>query len=63
MKWVIRDHISKDRQYNDQKRKDKKINNDLQNITQTTKDWALQTPLKLEVKSEAPEGHKGGLYL
>ena len=38
MKWVIRDHISKDRQYNDQKRKDKKINNDLQNITQTTKD-------------------------
>jgi hypothetical protein len=59
MKWVIRDHISKDRQYNDQKRKDKKINNDLQNITQTTKDWAL----KLEVKSEAPEGHKGGLYL
>jgi hypothetical protein len=28
----------KDRQYNDQKKKDKKTNNDLQNITQKTKD-------------------------
>ena len=28
----------KDRQHNDQKKKDKRINNDLQNITQKTKD-------------------------
>ena len=35
---VIINHTSKDRQQNDQKRKHKGSNNDLQNITQKTKD-------------------------
>jgi hypothetical protein len=30
-KWVIRIRKSKDRQHNDQKKKDKRTNNDLQN--------------------------------
>ena len=38
------------------KEKDKKTNNDLQNTTQNTKDWATRSLLKLEVKSCAPEG-------
>jgi hypothetical protein len=42
---TIRSHKSKDRQCNDQK---KRINKDQQNITQKAKDWATQTPLKLE---------------
>jgi hypothetical protein len=37
---------SKDRQYNGQKKKDKKTNNYLQNITQNTKDRPTRTPLK-----------------
>jgi hypothetical protein len=32
-KWVIRIRISKDRQDNDQKKKGKRANNDLQNTT------------------------------
>jgi hypothetical protein len=36
-------------------KKDKSKNNDLQNITQKTKDRATPTPLKLEVNSGAPE--------
>jgi len=37
--------------------KGQKDNNDLQNITQKTKDWATQIPLKTrEVNSGAPEG-------
>ena len=36
-KEVIRSSKSKDRQYNDQKKKDKRTNNDLQNITQNQK--------------------------
>ena len=37
---------SKDIQYNDQKKKDKRTNNDLQNITQKTKDRETRTPVK-----------------
>ena len=44
-KGVIRSHKSKDRQYNGQKGKDKRTNNDLQNTTQKTKCW---TPLKTD---------------
>ena len=36
--------ISNDKQYNGQMKQGKKINNDLQNITQKTKDWATRTP-------------------
>ena len=45
-KGVIRIRTSKDRQHNGQKKKEKKTNNDLQNITQKTKDRVTQTPLK-----------------
>jgi len=46
-KGVIRSHKSKkDGQYNGQKR----TNNDLQNITQETKDQATRTPLKTGVE-------------
>ena len=41
--WVIRIRESKDRQYNGQ---NNRTNNDLQNITQKTKDRATQTPQK-----------------
>jgi hypothetical protein len=37
---------SKDRQHNGQKKKDERTNNDLQNITQKTKDRVTRTPLK-----------------
>jgi hypothetical protein len=37
-KGIIKIRKSKDRQYNGQKKKDKRTNNDLQNITQKTKD-------------------------
>ena len=36
----------KNRQYNGQKKKDKKTNSGLQNTTQKTKDRATLTPLK-----------------
>ena len=36
---------SKDRQHNGQKKKDKRTNNDLQNITHKTKDRETRTPL------------------
>jgi hypothetical protein len=56
-KGVIRIHKSKkDRQYNSQKKKDKRTNNDLQSTTQKTKDWVTRTPRKPEVNSGAPEG-------
>ena len=42
----IRSRKSKDRQYNDQRRKHKRTGNDLQNITQKTKDRAIQTQLQ-----------------
>jgi len=37
-KGIFRTPDSKDRQYNDQKKKDKRTNNDLQSITEKTKD-------------------------
>jgi hypothetical protein len=43
----IRKQISKkDRQHNDQREKDKRTNNDLQNITHKTKDRVTRTPIK-----------------
>jgi hypothetical protein len=39
-KGLFRSLKSKDRQYNDQNKKDKGKNNDLQNITQKSKDGA-----------------------
>jgi hypothetical protein len=44
-KWVIRSRILKNREHNDQKKKDKGTNNDLQTITQKTKDRVTRTPL------------------
>jgi hypothetical protein len=55
-KGIIRICKSKDRQHNGQKKKDERTNNDLQNITQKTKDRVTQTPLKHGVNSGAPEG-------
>jgi hypothetical protein len=45
-KEVIRMRISKNRQHNGQKKKDKRRNNDLQDITHKTKDQVTQTSLK-----------------
>ena len=46
-KGVIRISISKnDRPHNGQKKKNKRANNDLQNITHKTKDRVTRTPLK-----------------
>jgi ribosomal protein L44E len=55
-KAVTRSRKSKDRQYNDQAKKYKRTNNDLQNTTKKTEDWATRTPLKPRVNSGAPEG-------
>jgi hypothetical protein len=52
----------KDRQQNDNN-KDKKINNNLQNITQKTKDWATWTPLKPVVNSGAPEEFSAPVHM
>jgi hypothetical protein len=46
----------KDRQNNLQKKKAKRTNNDLQNITHKTKDRVTRTPLKTGINSGAPEG-------
>ena len=43
---IISRKSKKDRQYNGQRKKDKRTNNDLQNVTQETKDRATRTPLK-----------------
>jgi len=45
IKWlfIIR-KSNKDRQHNGQKKKDKRTNNDLQNITHKTKDRVTRTP-------------------
>jgi hypothetical protein len=51
---VIRIRKSKDRQYNGQKKKNKRTNNDMQNIAHKTKDRVTRTPLKAEVDSSAP---------
>ena len=45
-KGVIRICKLKDRQHNGQMKKDKRTNNDLQNITHKTKDQVTRTPLK-----------------
>ena len=48
----------KDRQHNGQRKKNKKTNNDLQNITHKTKDRVTRTPCtkNLGGNSGAPEG-------
>jgi hypothetical protein len=46
----------KDKQYNGQRKKDKRINNDLQNTTQKTKDRGMGTSLKQGMKSDDLEG-------
>ena len=45
-KGVIKIRKSKDRQHNGQKKKDKRINNDLKNITHKTKDRVTRTLVK-----------------
>ena len=56
-KGVIRIRKSKKgRQHNGQKKKDKRTNNDLQNIAHKTKDRVTRTPLKTGVNSDATEG-------
>jgi len=40
----------------DKRKKDKRTNNDLPNITQKTKDLATRTPLKPGDELSAPEG-------
>jgi hypothetical protein len=47
---------SKNIQHNYQKKKKKRTNNDLHNITHKTKDRETQTPLKQGVNSGATEG-------
>ena len=56
-KVVIRSRYSVEEiQLNYQMKKNKKVNNDLQNTTQKTKDRAIRNPLKTEMNSDAPEG-------
>jgi len=55
-KEVIRIRMSRnDRQHNGQKKKGKKTNNDLQNITHKTKDRITRTSPKTGVNSGASE--------
>jgi hypothetical protein len=50
IKGVIRIRISKKNRHNNgQKKKYKRTNNDLQNITHTTKDRVTRTPLKTRI--------------
>ena len=55
-KGIIISRKSKDRQHNGQKKKDKRTNHDLQNITYKTKDRVTRTPLKTGANSGVPEG-------
>ena len=56
IKGVLRIHKSMtDRQCNGKKKRDKRTNNDQQNITHKTKDRVTRTPLKPGVKSGAPD--------
>jgi hypothetical protein len=55
-KGLIRSRKMKDRQYNGQRKKGKRTNNYLRNITQKTKDWATLTHYKSGSNSGAPEG-------
>ena len=58
-KRIIKSRKSKnDGKLNVQKKKDQWTNNNLQNITQKTKDRVTRTSLKLEVNSCAPEGEQ-----
>ena len=50
-----RSRKSKGRQYNGQKKTEKRTNTNLQNITNKTKDRATRTPLKTGVNSGGPE--------
>ena len=53
-RWAIKSRKSKKlRQYNDQNKKEKRTSNDLQNVTQKTKDRATRPPLKLGMDSVA----------
>jgi len=54
-KGVIRIRKSKNRQHNDQKKKYKRKNVDLQNTVQKTNDRVTRTLLKTGVNSGAPE--------
>ena len=62
-KWVNRIRKSKDRQHRGQKKKDKRTNNDLPNITQKTNDRVTLTSLKLGMNSGAPEELAGPVIL
>ena len=62
-KWVNRIRKSKDRQHHGQKKKDKRTNNDLPNITQKTNDRVTLTSLKLGMNSGAPEELAGPVIL
>ena len=53
---VIISRESKDRQHNGQKKKYKRTNNDLQYITQKTKECATRTPLKPRTHTGSPVG-------
>jgi hypothetical protein len=56
IKGMIRSCKSQnDRQDNDQKKKDERTNNDLQNTTQKTKELARLTPTKLGMELWCPE--------
>jgi hypothetical protein len=56
-KGVIRIRKSKkNRQHNGQKKKDKRKNNDLQNITQKTKDRAIKVITKLPNSEQSYKG-------
>jgi hypothetical protein len=46
----------KDKQHNGQKKKDKRTNNDLQSVTQKTKDRVTATLVNIGVNSCAPHG-------
>jgi hypothetical protein len=53
---------SKDRQHNGQTKKDKRTNNDLQNIKQKTINRATRTPIKTGVNLDAPKGWLSTMY-
>ena len=55
-KGFIRSRKSKDRRHNGQKKRDKGINNDLQNTIQKTKGRAVRTSRKPRMNAGALEG-------
>jgi len=53
---VIRSRkFEKDRKHKGETKRDKKTNNDPQNTTQKTKDWATQTPQQGMMNSVSPD--------